>query len=1647
MYKRSFLAALVVASALGVNLEQGKVVNFLPVTAAQTTTCAEGNSILTSIYTIVNGGTDTSTLNQNKTTAFCNGSDLLLSGAGTGPSCENASTLACGRNMNYEYNSYNAIGSQLGWTSYYSTQDDVQYDTVREQVICAPNNTTTNKYFSTYVRTSGPITDYYNVNQSKTYALCDAGDMAIAGGGANVYCDTAGNGGCANQMLEFNGRIVSGSQEGWSVLYSVPGDAIYDTIQTTVVCMKKTAQFDSALRVYHVVNESPDIYALSQNRTTALCNPGDVAIGGGGNAAFCDNASNPACGKVQYLEINKNVTIGNQQGWQAAFDLGGDAIYDTQRTEVTCIGLSNSCLNPAQCADGVDNDGDGATDFPADFSCSNDTDTDETNPRAQCQDGIDNDGDGLVDMNDPGCGSAQDNTENSNTFQCSDGADNDGDGAVDLNDFSCAGSFDNDETNPRAACQDGVDNDGDGLTDLSDPGCANRQDNDETNACTQNLPATRTFANGGLDAIGFVDQYQPDVWTYVDGTALADDAPTMQKICNLAGYSTVSSYTNKGFSSCGDNFIAHWTGTTFINHQACADGNHWLVNLVCSNPINNCPVTPQCADGVDNDGDGATDLNDFSCSGATDTDETNPRAQCQDGTDNDGDGLVDMNDPGCSNAQDNTENSNTYQCSDGVDNDGDGATDLSDFSCSGTTDNDETNPKSQCQDGIDNDGDGAIDSADFSCANGQDNDEANPKSQCQDGIDNDGDGLTDLSDPGCSNGQDNTENSNTYQCSDSVDNDSDGLVDSNDPGCHSDFNRYNTASYVATGNNEAANSTRGTCANGIDDNANSLIDAQDPICHTDGNASNAASFDSTKNETGTTGGNADLSITKSAPVTAARGGTITYTITVANAGPATAQNVVINDPIPSGLTAANFVTATNCALATSQTAITCQLGSIASGTSQTVSIIFNVPVLQGCNQNATFQNTASVTATNDSNTSNNTSTTVSSTITCGTSGTQCSDGTDNDGDGLIDANDPGCHSDFNRYNSSSYVATGNNEAANSGQGTCANGIDDNGNSLIDAQDPACHTDGNPNNPGTFNPSGNEKFQCQDNIDNDSDSLVDSNDPGCHTDFNRYNSTSYNPNGNNEAANSNGYGTCADGKDNDSDSQIDAQDSDCHTDGNVNNNNSFNPSGNEGSTTNVNPTDLSISFTGPTSVVKGTTVIYTATVTNNGPAIATNIRVTDPPLGFTFLPAQSTQNCAQNGTDVVCTLASLAVGSSQTFTLAFSTNGATCNTYVTDTATVTATNTDPNTTNNQSQTITTFVSCSATGNQCQDGVDNDSDGKIDALDPDCHSDGNVNNSGSFDGTRNESTNNGNCHDDDLTITISDTPDPVDADDEIEYEITLENDCNSARTITVTAELDHDTEFVDATNNGNDIDDQTVRWDNLSIGANDDRTIRLTVRTDRDLEDGDRVRLEVNSGTQSETEDTTIGQGGGSSSSNGTTGLSVTTQADRSEAQPGDVVTYTITVRNNGNTAVSDATLQNNYTSGQLTILDPAGGQINGTSISWNLDRLDPNTSRQLRYTTRIGSSMRNGEVVANTATLTANGRSTSANGIVRIVTQLPQTGVGFGFLTGNTTQGLSPMQIDASSHTDSSSFVTTMAILSTMIGGLGMGGLVGKRYFL
>jgi hypothetical protein len=117
-----------------------------------------------------------------------------------------------------------------------------------------------------------------------------------------------------------------------------------------------------------------------------------------------------------------------------------------------------SDFNPGPpCSDGLDNDGDGLTDFAGgDPGCADEADLSERDPSLPCDDGVDNDGDGRSDFDpatfanpgnkttppagtgDPGC---HDPSWGKEDPECQDGIDNDADGKMDYDaGFSANGS-------------------------------------------------------------------------------------------------------------------------------------------------------------------------------------------------------------------------------------------------------------------------------------------------------------------------------------------------------------------------------------------------------------------------------------------------------------------------------------------------------------------------------------------------------------------------------------------------------------------------------------------------------------------------------------------------------------------------------------------------------------------------------------------------------------------------------------------------------------------------------------------------------------------------------------------------------------------------------------------------------------------------------------------------------------------------------------------------------------------------------------------------------------------------------------------------------------------------------------------------------
>ncbi len=169
--------------------------------------------------------------------------------------------------------------------------------------------------------------------------------------------------------------------------------------------------------------------------------------------------------------------------------------------------LHTLAIRDGSCSDGLDNDGDGLIDYPADPGC---TDASDLSEEPDCMDALDNDGDGLVDYpEDPGCDDALDAFETSDALPCDDGIDNDSDGRTDFDPVTFADPGDQ-YTLPAGVgdpgckkpswfsedprCQDGIDNDGDGMVDYDagysrngvpdpdgpDPQCVNPFDNRES---------------------------------------------------------------------------------------------------------------------------------------------------------------------------------------------------------------------------------------------------------------------------------------------------------------------------------------------------------------------------------------------------------------------------------------------------------------------------------------------------------------------------------------------------------------------------------------------------------------------------------------------------------------------------------------------------------------------------------------------------------------------------------------------------------------------------------------------------------------------------------------------------------------------------------------------------------------------------------------------------------------------------------------------------------------------------------------------------------------------------------------------------------------------------------------------------------------
>ncbi len=420
----------------------------------------------------------------------------------------------------------------------------------------------------------------------------------------------------------------------------------------------------------------------------------------------------------------------------------------------------------------------------------------------------------------------------------------------------------------------------------------------------------------------------------------------------------------------------------------------------------------------------------------------------------------------------------------------------------------------------------------------------------------------------------------------------------------------------------------------------------------------------------------------------------------------------------------------------------------------------------------------------------------------------------------------------------------------------------------------------------------------------------------------------------------------------------------------------------------------------TEVSPGDSLNYLITVRNISTTNATNVTVTDSvPSRTTFVSASD--SASRNGNTVTWTF-DLAAGASKTLTMRV--------------------NTDSNITGRYTVRNTACV----TSGPCDDDT--------------------------TDVVEEEEEENG-----DISISVDDDPDPIDVctDDVLEYEIRLTNSGNSNEDVDVIALLDSATDFQSASDSGRERSNDRVEWNNINVNRNSSRTIRLTVRVNTTIRDGDTVRLQVaESGGESDTEITRVRNNCDDyippPPPQGTPDLTIDKSADVTEALAGSIVSYTITIRNTGGTDIASAMLTDDYPETLIAISDPGGATDAGGNLSWNLGTLRANSTTIVRYRARLNAGVTHGTQVRNTATVRAGSIVRSDDHLIVVPTP-PQTGLGgflksFGKSQDSLTASVNGGQNSEDASGETAGNLALIVWLTTMFTGLGLGGLLGRRFF-
>ncbi|MBC7249991.1 MAG: DUF11 domain-containing protein [Anaerolineae bacterium] len=245
---------------------------------------------------------------------------------------------------------------------------------------------------------------------------------------------------------------------------------------------------------------------------------------------------------------------------------------------------------------------------------------------------------------------------------------------------------------------------------------------------------------------------------------------------------------------------------------------------------------------------------------------------------------------------------------------------------------------------------------------------------------------------------------------------------------------------------------------------------------------------------------------------------------------------------------------------------------------------------------------------------------------------------------------------------------------------------------------------------------------------------------------------------------------------------------------------------------------------------------------------------------------------------------------------------------------------------------------------------------------------------------------------LSITKSDVVDPVDAGDEIAYQIRFSNNGNeNASGVVITDYVPISTTFSRTTGDPPGVhDDGVVTWNVGTLGAGESRDVFLYVTVASIVPAGTVI---TNTGYQIDSDQTTPVVGADVTTTIKSPDLVVSLSGTPNPVDAGQYITYTLVYTNTGEGAAHNTVLWDELPDdppGSVEfIFASGGGEHSDGIVGWALGTLDSGEGGSRTLVVRVTSPLTNGTPLLNTAYIDSTETDVSGDFLVTYVRSRPQ----------------------------------------------------------